>query len=158
MAWLLLSCTDGLVPGAGTYVLTALDGTPAPFILTDDLFAAGDRVVVEQTADSVTLQSRSRLVRSQGFRTLFYAADGTLVDSTKAFWSGTASFTVKGVVAPRRLIITYDDIVSMPPETLEVRAEDRLIGRRIVAGWCESGPPQECPTPPHLREFDYRLR
>ena len=153
-----LSCNEGVGPtrGMGNYALAALDGAPPPFILSDDRFTAGDRIVVEQVTDSISIQSRSRLIRAQATRVSFYAPDGSL-DSVSAGWSRTASYATTGLLFPHQLIITFDAIPSpMPPETLEVASSQVLIGHRLIGGWCKIGPPLECPTETRIREFVYR--
>jgi hypothetical protein len=153
-----LSCNEGVGPtrGMGNYELATFDGAPAPFILSDDRFAAGDRIVVEQVTDSISIQSRSRLIRARSTRVSFYAPDGSL-DSASAGWSRTASYTRTGLIFPHQMIITFDAIPSpVPPETLEVASSEVLIGHRLIGGWCKAGPPLECPTEARIREFVYR--
>jgi hypothetical protein len=157
---LVWSCSDALGPPVqtGSYSLTTLDGNPPPFVLSDDHFSAGDRIVVEQVADSIAIQSSSRLVRGQGIRVWFYAPDGSF-DTLSSGWSRTASYKATTSGLATHLIVTFDALGDpMPSETLEVAADRAIIGRRIIAGWCKTGPPEECPTTPRLREFVYDLR
>ncbi len=155
----LSSCSEllGPSPQLGTYALAKLNGQPAPFILSDDHFSAGNRIVVEQVADSIRVESDTSLVRGHATRTSFYAPDGTLHDSGTTTWSSTASYHVSGtrmtIVYPRRFLGD-----SVPPETLSVAAGNLIMGHRMVGGWCETGPPLECPTPPRLLEFTYQRR
>jgi hypothetical protein len=137
--------------------LTTIDGKPAPFILSDDHFSAGNRIVVEQTVDSVNLESGSSLVRSQSLRVWYYAADGTL-DTATAGWTSTATYSIVGPLTDRRLIIVYPELLGppMPPETLRVSSNDVLVGHRDVGGSCAAGPPPDCPTTPHTSVFTYR--
>jgi hypothetical protein len=159
-ACLLLSCSEVLGPTIelGGYSLTALDGAPAPFVLSDGTFADGERIVVEQVQDSIRFESSSRLIRGWYIRTWFYRQNGS-VDTVFAGMASTGSYTKVGSGLPHKLIITLDAVgTPVPPETLEVVSNVVIIRRRLVGGWCKLGPPQECPTTPRVREFAYHLK
>jgi len=155
----LASCSDLFGPSVrvGTYHLTLVDEQPAPFFLSDDHFSAGNRIVVEQVADSIHIESRFTLVRERSIRTWFYGSDETL-DTLTSGWSGTASYDVNG----RRMIIVYPVLGGVfppiSPETLRVVDDRTLIGHHIVAGWCTVAQPPECPTVPHLSDFTYERK
>jgi hypothetical protein len=150
------NCSEVFGPFArmGTYDLTLLDGQPGPFILSDDHFSAGNRIVIEQVSDSIRIESPAALIRTQGTRTWFYASDGSF-DTVSGGWSSTATYQVVG----RRMTIVYPLLGSpIPPETLQVADRGILVGHRMIGGWCTVAQPPECPTLPHLREFTYEKR
>ncbi len=151
---LLSRCGDSGGPNVstGTYYLTTLDGLPPPFVLSDDHFSTGERIVVERIVDSMKIQSRVDLYRTQIVQTTFYASDGSSHSGTGG-WGNSGTYHV----TDRRMIIEFVNLIGdpIPPETLEVVSDDILIGRRMVGGGCLPGPPVECPTAPRIREFKY---
>ncbi|SRR5436309_5554608 len=150
----LASCGDSAGPSIsrGTYYLTALDDLPAPFVLSDDHFSTGERIVSERVVDSISVQSRVDLYRARAESTTFYAPDGSSTGGA-GYWGSSGTYHVSN----GRMIIEFVNYIGdpTPPETLQVLSDSVLLGRELVGGWCLSGPPQECPTAPRIREFRY---
>ena len=148
----LASCSDSTAPhvSAGAYYLASLDSQPSPFILSDDHFSTGERIVVERLIDSINVTSGTQLFRSRTDTTTFYAPDGSAT-GTRQSWGNSGTYSVRN----GRMIIQFDIPDPVAAETLEVQRDRVLVGHELVGGWCLSGPPQECPTTPRIREFRY---
>ena len=148
----LASCSDSTAPNVspGTYYLATLDSQPSPFILSDDHFSTGERIVVERLIDSINVKSGTELFRARTDSTTFYAPDGSAT-GTRQSWGNSGTYRVTN----GRMIIQFDIPSPVAAETLEVQRDRVVVGHELVGGWCRSGPPQECPTAPRIREFRY---